>query len=156
LSMKCICINILCINVLETPDPIGRRPLGDKHEGHFYNRALLAGFDLFDVRAKRVPSFYSHAAAYGRGSAVLRGPFRIPVLRGHFCVADSPGGPLACESVRASGTDDSGGHNCKHTLLSHFHGACGFAAGCGRYGSVVSYDLECAFGVYGYSSAVNK
>src|SRR2546429_2697854 len=31
---------------------------------------------------------YSHAAAYGRCSAVLRGSLRVPVLRGDFSVAD--------------------------------------------------------------------
>src|SRR5271167_719216 len=114
--------------------PDTARSLGDEHEDHLYNRTVLARFDLFDVRAKRVPSLYSHAAAYGRCLAVRRGPLRVPVLRGDFSVADSVRGPLACESIRASGTDDSGGRDCQHTLLSHFHGACGFAAGCRRYG----------------------
>jgi hypothetical protein len=44
----------------------------------------------------------------------------------------------------------------EHTLLSHFHGPCGFAAGCGRYGLVVSYGVECAVCVYGYPSTVSK
>jgi hypothetical protein len=154
--IKCICINIVRINVLEAPDPIRYRPLGDEHEDHFYNRTVLAWFDLFDVRAKRVPSFYSHAAAYGRCSAVLRGAHRIPVLRGDFSVADSAGGPVACGSVRASGTDDSRGRDCQHTLLSHFHGACGFAAGCRRHDFMVSYDLECAFDLRGDPSTLSK
>jgi hypothetical protein len=132
------------------------RSPGDEHEDHFYNRTVLARFDLFDVRAKRVPSLYSHAAAYGRCGAVLRGPLRVPVLRGDFSVADSARNPVDCEPVRASGTDDSGGGNCQHTLLSHFHGACGFAAGCSRYGFVVSYDLECAAGVRGDPATLSK
>jgi len=41
-------------------------------------------------------------------------------------------------------------------LLSHFHGVCGFAAGCGRYGLVVSYDLEGAVGVRGDPSTLRN
>src|SRR5271165_245771 len=129
---------------------------GDEHEDRFYNRTVLAWFHLFDVRAQRVPSLYSHAAAYGRCSAVLRSPLRVPVLRGDFSVADSTRGPVACESLRAFGTDDSGGRDCQHTLLSHFHGACGFAAGCGRYCLVVSYDLEGAVRVYRDPSTLTR
>ena len=84
------------------------------------------------------------------------GPLRVPVLRGDFPATNSARSPVACESVRASGTDDSGGRDCQHTLLSHFHGACGFAAGCRRCGFMVSYDLECAFGVHGDPSTLSK
>jgi hypothetical protein len=91
-----------------------------RHEDRFYNRTVLARFDLFDVRTKRVPSLYSHAAAYGRCSAVLRSPLRVPVLRGDFSVADSARGPVACESLRAFGIDDSGGRDCQHTCFHIF------------------------------------
>jgi hypothetical protein len=77
-------------------------------------------------------------------------------LRGDFSVANHSCGPVACESLRASGTDDSWRRDCQHTLLSYFHGACGFAAGCRRYGFVVSCDLECAFGVLGDPSTLSK
>jgi hypothetical protein len=77
-------------------------------------------------------------------------------FRGDFSVADSTRSPVARESLRASGTDDSGGRDRQHTLLSHFHGACGFAAGCGRYGLVVSYGLEGAVRFYGYPSTLRK
>src|SRR5271169_856980 len=115
---------------------------GDEHEDHFYNRTVFVWFHLFDVWAQRVPSLYSHAAAYGRCSAVLWSPLRVPVLRGDFSVADSTRGPVACESLCAFGSHDSGRHHREHTLLSHFHGASRLAAGCGRYGLVVPYDLE--------------
>jgi hypothetical protein len=143
-------------SIYQTAGPERHRSLGDEHEGRFHNRTVFAWFDLFDVRAQRVPSLYSHAAAYGRCSAVLRGPLRVPLLRGDFSVPDSARGPVACESVRPSGTDDSGGRDCQHTLLSHFHGACGFAAGCRRYGLVVSYDLEGAVRVYGDPSTLRN
>src|SRR6516165_8414124 len=155
LSTKCIYINILRINVLDASLE-GAGHLGDEHEDCFYNRTVLAWFDLFDVRAQRVPSFYSHAAAYGRRRTVLRGTLRVPVLRGDFSAADSTCGSVACESLRTFGADDSGGRDFQHTMLSHFHGACGFAAGCGRYGIVVSYDLECAVRVYGYRSTLRN
>jgi len=41
-------------------------------------------------------------------------------------------------------------------LLSHFHGACGLAAGFGRYDLMVPYDLESAFGVRGYPATPSK
>src|SRR5712692_8504565 len=83
--------------------------LGDRHEDRFDNRTVLAWFDLFDLRAQRVPSLHSHAAAYRRCSAVLRCALRVPVLRGDFSFADCARGPVACESLCATGTDDSGG-----------------------------------------------
>ena len=46
------------------------------------------------------------------------------------------------------GPHDSGGRDCQHTVLSHFHGACGFAAGRSRYSLVVPYDLESAVRFY--------
>src|SRR5271168_831985 len=141
---------------IREPGPGRHGSLGDKHEDRFYNRTVLAWFHLFDFRAQRVPSLYPHAAAYGRCSAVLRSSLRVPVLRGDFSVADSTRGPVACESLRAFGTDDSGGRRFQHTLLSHFHGACGFAAGCRRYGFMVSYDLEGAVRVYGDPSRLTR
>src|SRR6266576_2755431 len=86
--------------------------IGDEHENHFYNRTVLARFDLCDVRAKRVPSLYSHAAAYGRCSAVLRGPLRVPVLRGDFSVADNARGPVACESGKNCATPKTSSPAC--------------------------------------------
>src|SRR5215467_14057472 len=124
------------------------------HEDRFHDRTVFTGFDLFNVRAERVPSFYSHAAAPGGRRTVLRRAFRIAVLRGDFSVADNIRGPVACESLRSFGTDDSGGRDCQHPVLSHFHGACGFAAGRRRYGLVVSYGLEGAVRVYGYPSTL--
>src|SRR5271163_3031480 len=141
---------------IRRPGPGRHGSSGDEHEDRFYNRTVFTWFDLFDVRAKRVSSLYSHAAAYGRCSAVLRSPLRVPVLRGDFSVADSIRGPVASESLRAFGTDNSGGRDCQHTMLSHFHGACGFAAGCRRYGLMVSYDLACAFGVRGDPATLSK
>src|SRR5712692_745146 len=138
------------------PGPGRPGSLGDEYEDRFYDRTVLAWFHLFDIRTQRVPSLYPHAAAYGRCSAVLRSPLRVPVLRGDFSVADSTRGPVACESLCAFGTDDSGGRDCQHTLLSHFHGACGFAAGCRRHGLVVSYDLEGAVGVRGDPSTLRN
>src|SRR5712691_3755048 len=82
----------------------------------------------------------------GVAAQFFGGALRIPVLRGDFSVADSARGPVACESLRAFSTDGSRSRDCQHTLLSHFHGACGVAAGCRRYVFMVSYDLECAFG----------
>jgi len=145
---ECIYINTICINVLDDREPGRHGSSGEEHEDRFYNRTVLAWFHLFDVRAQRVPSFYSHAAAHGGGGTVRRGTLRIAVLRGDFFVADSTRGPVACESLRAFGADDSGGRNCQHTLLSHLHGACGVAAGCGRYGLVVPYDLDGAVRFY--------
>jgi hypothetical protein len=138
------------------PGPGRHGSLGDEHEDRFYNRTVLAWFHLFDVRAQRVPSFYSHAAAYGRCSPVLRSPLRVPVLHSDFSVADSTRDTFAYESLRAFGTDDSGGRDCQHTLLSHFHGARGFAAGCLRCRLVVSYDLEGAVCVYGDPATLRK
>ena len=122
------------------------------NEDRFYDRTVLAWFDLFDIRAERVPSFYSYAGAHGGRGTVLGGSLRIPVLRGNFPFADRTRGPVARESLRAFGTDDSGGRDCQHTLLSRFHGACGFAAGCRRYDLVVSYGFECEVRICGDSS----
>jgi hypothetical protein len=63
---------------------------------------------------------------------IVDSALRVPVLRGDFSVADCTRDPVARESLCAFGADDSGGRDCQHTLLSHFHGACGFAAGGGR------------------------
>ena len=63
---------------------------------------------------------------------------------------------LANRYVRLALTVLARSRDCQHTLLSYFHGACGFAAGCRRYGFVVSYDLECAFGVRGDPSTLSK
>jgi hypothetical protein len=117
---------------------------GDEYEDRFYNRTVLAWFYLFDVWAQLVPSLYSYAAAYRRCSAVLRSPLCVPVLRGDFSIADSSRSPFARESLRASGSHDSGGRDCQHTLLSYFHGPCRSATGCARCGLVVPYDLESA------------
>jgi hypothetical protein len=138
------------------PGPGRHGPLGDEHEDRFHDRTVFTWFDLSDVRAKRVPSFYSHASAHGGRRTVLRGTLRIAVLRGDFSDADSTRGPLACESLRAFGADDSGSRDFQHTVLSHFHGACGFAAGCGRYGLVVSYGLEGAIRIYGDPSTLKN
>jgi hypothetical protein len=62
------------------PGPIRRRLLGGGHEDRFYNRTVLARFDLFDVRPKRVPSLYSHAAAHGRCSAQFFGALFVSRL----------------------------------------------------------------------------
>src|SRR5580658_458738 len=141
---------------IRQPGPGRHGSLGDEHEDRFYDRTVFTWFDLFDVRAQRVPSLYSHAAAYGRCSAVLRSPLRVPVLRGDFSVADRTRDTFACESLRAFGTDDSGSDPFQHTLLSHFYGARGFAAGCRRYRLVVSYDLEGAVRVCGDPSTLRK
>ena len=119
-------------------------PQGEEYEDRFHYREVPVGRGFLDVRSERISAFYSHAAAYGRCSAVLRCTLRIAVLRGDFSVADSTRGPVARESLRAFGTDDSGSRDFQHTLLSHFHGPCGFAAGCGRYGLVVPYGVQCA------------
>ena len=60
---------------IRQPGPGRHGSLGDEHEDRFYDRTVFTWFDLFDVRAQRVPSLYSHAAAYGRCSAVLRALF---------------------------------------------------------------------------------
>jgi hypothetical protein len=67
----------------------------------------LLGLIFFDVRAQRVHSLYSHAAAYRRCSAVLRGALRVPVLRGDISFADRAPDPVACESPRAASPYDS-------------------------------------------------
>src|SRR5262249_6750116 len=87
------------------------------------------GLIFFDVRAQRVPSFYSHAAAHGGRRTVLRGTLRVAVLRGDFCIADRACGSVTRESLRATGTDDLGTDHREHSLLSHSYGACMVAAG---------------------------
>jgi hypothetical protein len=125
-------------------------------KNRFYNRTVLAWFDFFDVRAQWVPSLYSHAAAYGRCSAVLRSPLRVPVLHGDFSVADSTRGPVACESLRAFGTDDSGSHHLQHFVHPHFHGPRRSPASCRRHGFMVSCDFEGAVRVYGDPSTLRN
>ena len=56
--------------------------------------------------------FIPIAAAYGRCSAVLRGPLRVPVLRGDFSVADNARGPVACESGKNCATPKTSSPAC--------------------------------------------
>jgi hypothetical protein len=105
---------------------------------------------MFILSMSLISKAFAPDSIFGRNScsAVLRSALRVQVLRGDFSVADRTRGPVACESLRSFGTDNSGGRDFQHTLLSHFHGACGLAAGCGRYCVVVSCDLEGAVRVY--------
>src|SRR5271170_5562233 len=89
---------------IRCPGPGRHGSLGDEHEDRFYNRTVLAWFNLFGVWAQWLPSLYSHAAAYGRCSTVLRSPVRVPVLRGDFSVADSTRNPVARKSLRTFGS----------------------------------------------------
>jgi hypothetical protein len=50
---------------IRRPGQNGAGHPGDEHEDRFYNRTVLAWFHLFDLRAQRVLSLYSHASAYG-------------------------------------------------------------------------------------------
>ena len=57
---------------------------------------------LFEAYTKRrLPPDFSTPPT--RCSAVLRGVLRVPVLRGDFSFADRARGPVACESLRATG-----------------------------------------------------
>src|SRR5580692_1858947 len=63
---------------------------------------------------------------------------------------------LLVNRLRATGSHDSRCRHREHTLLSHFHGACGLAAGCGGYGLVVCYSFECAVRIYGNRLTLSK
>src|SRR5580692_4211098 len=99
MSINCIYINILYINVSDLTGLERHWSPGDEHEDRVDNFTVFAWFDLFDVRIQRVPSLYSHAAAYGRCSAVLRDPLRVGVLRRDFLFTDRSRSPPACESA---------------------------------------------------------
>ena len=89
-------------------------------------------------------------------AAQFFGALFVSALCGDISFADRARDPVAYESLCATGPYDSGGRHREHTLLSHFHGACRFAAGCVRYGLVVSYGFECAVSVCRDPSTVSK